>query len=71
MIATLQFDLAREDDEKLHGFALNGGQAIIQLRDIDRHCRRRIKDSELGDEARRELEQIRHMISYELLELLH
>ena len=68
--ATLRFDLIDPDDEQAHRWALAGRDALIALEAIDQHCRGRLKHGEIGDEARRELEEIRSTIPYELLNLL-
>jgi hypothetical protein len=68
-IATLRFDLSDPDDERAHRYALAGRDALIALEQIDQHCRGRLKHGEPTD-ARRELEEIRSAISYELLNLL-
>lgn len=70
MIATLEFDLADPDDEREHRYALAGREALIALEAIEQHIRGRIKHGEIGDEARRELEEIRALIPYELASLL-
>jgi len=68
-IATLRFDLSDPDDEQAHRWALAGRDALIALEAIDQHCRGRLKHGEPTD-ARRELEEIRSAIPYELLNLL-
>jgi hypothetical protein len=68
--ALLKFDLSEPDDERLHRYALAGRDALIALEVLDQRLRGRIKHGELGDEARRELEEIRSTIPYELLHLL-
>ena len=70
MIAVLKFDLSDPDDERAHRYALAGRDALIALEVIDQHCRGRLKHGEPAD-ARRELEEIRSTIPYELLNLLH
>jgi hypothetical protein len=70
MRATLRFDLSDPDDERQHRYALAGRDALIALEAIDQHCRDRLKHGEPGDEARRELEEIRSTIPYELANLL-
>ena len=70
MRATLRFDLSDPDEERQHRYALAGREALIALEAIDQHCRGRLKHGELGDEARRELEEIRSTIPYELVNLL-
>jgi hypothetical protein len=67
--ATLRFDLSDPDDEREHRYALAGREALIALEQIDQHCRGRLKHGEPTD-ARRELEEIRSTIPYELLHLL-
>ncbi len=67
--ATLRFDLSDPDDEQAHRWALAGRDALIALEAIDQHCRGRLKHGEPTD-ARRELEEIRSAIPYELLNLL-
>jgi hypothetical protein len=71
MRATLRFDLSDPDDEREHRYAMAGRDALIALEAIDQHCRGRLKHGELGDEARRELEEIRSTIPCELVNLLH
>jgi len=71
MQATLRFDLSDPDDSREHRYALAGRDALIALEAIDQHCRGRLKHGELGDEARRELEEIRSTIPCELVNLLH
>jgi hypothetical protein len=71
MKATLRFDLDDPDDERQHRYALAGRDALIAMERIGEHCRQRIKYGEPADEARRELEEIRAMIPYELVNLLH
>jgi hypothetical protein len=68
-IATLRFDLSDPDDERAHRYALAGRDALIALEQIDQHCRGRLKHGEPTD-ARRELEEIRSAIPYELVNLL-
>ncbi len=68
--ATLRFDLADPDDAREHRYALAGREALIALEQIDQHCRGRLKHGEPTD-ARRELEEIRSALPYELLNLLH
>jgi len=68
-IATLRFDLSDPDDEQAHRWALAGRDALIALEAIDQHCRGRLKHGEPTD-ARRELEEIRSAIPYELVNLL-
>jgi hypothetical protein len=67
--ATLRFDLSDPDDEQAHRWALAGRDALIALEAIDQHCRGRLKHGEPTD-ARKELEEIRNTIPYELLNLL-
>jgi hypothetical protein len=67
--ALLKFDLADPDDAREHRYALAGREALIALEQIDQHCRGRLKHGEPTD-ARRELEEIRSAIPYELLNLL-
>jgi hypothetical protein len=67
--ALLKFDLADPDDEREHRYALAGREALIALEAIEQHCRGRLKHGEPTD-ARRELEDIRSAIPYELLNLL-
>jgi hypothetical protein len=69
MIATLRFDLSDPDDERAHRYALAGRDALIALEQIDQHCRGRLKHGEPTD-ARKELEEVRVAIPYELLNLL-
>jgi hypothetical protein len=68
-IATLRFDLSDPDDEQAHRWALAGRDALIALEAIDQHCRGRLKHGEPTD-ARKELEEIRSTIPYELVNLL-
>jgi hypothetical protein len=68
-IATLRFDLSDPADERAHRWALAGRDALIALEAIDQHCRGRLKHGEPTD-ARRELEEIRSAIPYELVNLL-
>ena len=68
-IATLRFDLSDPDDEQAHRWALAGRDALIALEAIDQHCRGRLKHGEPTD-ARKELEEIRNTIPYELVNLL-
>jgi hypothetical protein len=70
MIATLRFDLSDPDDAREHRYALAGRDALIALEAIEQHIRGRLKHGEPTD-ARRELEQIRSTIPYELVNLLH
>ena len=70
MIAVLKFNLSDPDDERAHRYALAGRDALIALERIEQHCRGRLKHGELGDEARRELEEIRSTIPYDLVNLL-
>jgi hypothetical protein len=70
MRAILRFDLSDPDDAREHRYALAGRDALIALEQIDQHCRGRLKHGEPTD-ARRELEEIRSTIPYELLHLLH
>jgi hypothetical protein len=67
--AILKFDLADPDDEREHRYALAGRDALIALEQIDQHCRGRLKHGEPTD-ARKELEEVRIAIPYELLNLL-
>ena len=67
--ALLKFDLADPDDAREHRYALAGREALIALEQIDQHCRGRLKHGEPTD-ARKELEEIRIAIPYELLNLL-
>jgi hypothetical protein len=69
MIATLRFDLSNPDDEQAHRWALAGRDALIALEAIDQHCSGRLKHGEPTD-ARKELEEIRSTIPYELVNLL-
>lgn len=69
MIATLRFDLSDPDDEREHRYALAGREALIALEAIDQHLRGRLKHGEPTD-ARKELEEIRNTIPYELVNLL-
>ena len=69
MIATLRFDLSDEDDAREHRYALAGREALLALEAIEQHLRGRLKHGEPTD-ARRELEEIRSTIPYELLNLL-
>jgi hypothetical protein len=69
MIATLQFNLDYPDDAREHRYALAGRDALIALEQIDQHCRGRLKHGEPTD-ARKELEEIRSTIPYELVNLL-
>ena len=69
MIATLRFDLSDEADAREHRYALAGRDALIALEAIEQHIRGRLKHGEPTD-ARRELEEIRSTIPYELLHLL-
>jgi hypothetical protein len=71
MKALLRFDLDDPDDERQHRYALAGRDALIALEAIDQHLRGRLKHGEPGDEARRELEEIRSAIPHELVELLY
>jgi hypothetical protein len=68
--ALLKFDLSDPDDEREHRYALAGREALIALEAIEQHIRGRLKHGEPTD-ARRELEEIRSTIPYELLNLLH
>ena len=70
MKALLRFDLSDPDDAREHRYALAGRDALIALEQIDNRCRNWIKYAELGDEARRQLEEIRSTIPYELTNLL-
>jgi hypothetical protein len=67
--ATLRYDLSDPDDEREHRYALAGREALIALEAIEQHIRGRLKHGEPTD-ARRELEEIRSAIPYELLNLL-
>jgi hypothetical protein len=67
--ATLRYDLSDPDDEREHRYALAGREALIALEAIEQHIRGRLKHGEPTD-ARRELEEIRIAIPYELLNLL-
>ena len=67
--ALLKFDLADPDDAREHRYALAGRDALIALEQIDQHCRGRLKHGEPTD-ARKELEEIRSTIPYELVNLL-
>jgi hypothetical protein len=67
--ALLKFDLSDPDDEREHRYALAGREALIALEQIDQHIRGRLKHAEPTD-ARRELEDIRSTIPYELVNLL-
>jgi hypothetical protein len=71
MRATLRFDLSDPDDSREHRYALAGRDALLALEQIDQHLRGRLKHGEPGDEARRELEEIRSTIPHELVNLLH
>jgi hypothetical protein len=68
--ALLKFDLADPDDAREHRYALAGREALIALEALDARCRNWIKYAEIGDEARRQLEEIRALIPYELTSLL-
>jgi hypothetical protein len=70
MQATLRFDLSNPDDERQHLYALAGRDALIALEAIEQNLRGRLKHGELGDEARRVLEEIRSTIPCELVNLL-
>jgi hypothetical protein len=67
--ALLKFDLADPDDAREHRYALAGREALIALEAIEQHLRGRLKHGEPTD-ARRELEEIRSTIPYELVNLL-
>ena len=69
MIATLRFDLSDPDDEQAHRWALAGRDALIALEAIEQHIRGRLKHGEPTD-ARKELDEIRSAIPYELVNLL-
>ncbi len=67
--ATLRYDLSDPDDAREHRYALAGREALIALEAIEQHIRGRLKHGEPTD-ARRELEEIRSAIPYELMNLL-
>jgi hypothetical protein len=67
--AILKFDLSDADDEREHRYALAGREALIALEAIEQHLRGRLKHGEPTD-ARKELEEVRIAIPYELLNLL-
>jgi hypothetical protein len=69
MIATLRFDLSDTDDALEHRYALAGREALLALEAIEQHIRGRLKHGEPTD-ARKELEEIRSTLPYELLNLL-
>jgi hypothetical protein len=71
MRATLRFDLSDPDDSREHRYALAGRDALIALEAIDQHCRNLDKYSELSDETAAILKDVRGMIPYELVNLLH
>ena len=68
--AILKYDLADPDDEREHRYAMAGRDALIALEGIREAIRQRLKYSEIGEEARRELEAIRESLPHELIELL-
>jgi hypothetical protein len=67
--ATLRYDLSDPDDAREHRYALAGREALIALEAIEQHIRGRLKHGEPTD-ARKELEEVRIAIPYELLNLL-
>ncbi len=69
MIAVLKFDLSDQDDAREHRYALAGREALVALEAIEQHIRGRLKHGEPTD-ARKELEEVRIAIPYELLSLL-
>jgi hypothetical protein len=71
MQATLRFDLSDPDDERQHRYALAGRDALIALEQIDNHCRSVLKHVDLRKETQTALEDIRSLIPYELVNLLH
>ena len=68
--AILKYDLSDPDDEREHRYAMAGRDALIALEGIREAIRQRLKYSEIGEEARRELEAIRESLPHELIELL-
>jgi hypothetical protein len=69
VIAVLKFDLSDQDDAREHRYALAGREALVALEAIEQHIRGRLKHGEPTD-ARKELEEVRIAIPYELLSLL-
>ena len=68
--AILKYDLSDPDDEREHRYAMAGRDALIALETIREAIRSRLKYSEIGEEARRELEAIRDQLPHELIEML-
>jgi len=68
--ATLTYDLADPDDERLHRYALAGQDALVALERIDNRIRSALKHGEPSPETERILEEIRNLIPYELTGLL-
>lgn len=68
--ATLRFDLSDPDDAREHRYALAGREALIALDQIEQHLRSRLKYGQPGDEAARELEEVRAILPHELIGLL-
>lgn len=67
-VATLTYTLPEESME--HRAALAGTDALIALERIAEHCRQLLKHGDFSDECVRELEAVRALIPYELLEIL-
>ena len=57
---TITFDLPEEQAELR--WALDGGDYLTRLQDIDREIRDKVKYENVGDEAKAILEHIRSMI---------
>ena len=68
MKATLMFNLP--DDRPEFEIANSAGALHTALLDVERHLRDRLKHAELSKEARAELEAIRELIPYGLLDRL-
>jgi hypothetical protein len=71
MRATLRFDLSDPDDSREHRYALAGRDALMALERIDNHCRSVLKHGDPSKETQTALEDIRSLIPYELVNLLH
>ena len=57
---TISFDLPEEESE--FRAAIDGGDYLVRLQDIDREIRDKLKYEDPGDEAKAILEHIRTMV---------
>jgi hypothetical protein len=69
--ATLRFDLADQDDEREHRYALAGREALLALEAIDQRLRSLMKYGAPCGETRILCDELRAMVPHDLVNLLH